>query len=125
LCARGHPLAGEDALGAREISALPYVSLARNASARTLAEQALAASGLTMPEPDLETDDLFQIMNHIKQTDACFAAFGSMARDFGRMSGITRLAYASGLPQIQVRQAIRPELAEDPVIMALAEFLFR
>lgn len=120
-----HPLADEEALGAREIAALPYAALERRNLSRTLTEGALAASGLDMPEAELETDDLYRIMNHLKQSDACFAAFGSMARDFGRMAGIGRLAYASGLPQIQVRQAIRPALANDPAIMALAEFLFR
>lgn len=120
-----HPLAAEEALGAREISSLPYVALGRNTLARTLAEEALVTSGLIMPQPELETDDLYEIMNHIRKTDACFAAFGPMARDFGKMSGIARLAYASGLPQIQVRQAIRPALGEDPATMALAEFLFR
>ncbi len=120
-----HPLAAEEALGAREISALPYVALDKNNLTRALTESALAASGLVMPQPELETDDLYRIMNHLKRSDTCFAAFGPMARDFGKMGGIARLAYASGLPQIQVRQAIRPALAEDPAIMALAEFLFR
>lgn len=120
-----HPLANEEALGAREIGALPYLALGPGSLARNLTEEALAASGLLMPAPALETDDLYEIMNTLKRSDACFAAFGPMARDFGRMSGMARLAYASGLPQIQVRQAIRPALAEDPAIMALAEFLFR
>lgn len=120
-----HPLASEEALGAREISTLPYVALGRNNLSRGLTESALEASGLVMPPPEMETDDLYRIMNTLKNTDACFAAFGPMARDFGKMGGIARLAYASGLPQIQVRQAIRPALAEDPAIMALAEFLFR
>ena len=120
-----HPLAREEALGAREISTLPCVALGKNNLSRALTESALEASGLVMPPPELETDDLYRIMNMLKNTDACFAAFGPMARDFGKMGGIARLAYASGLPQIQVRQAIRPALAEDPAIMALAEFLFR
>lgn len=121
----GHPLAGEEALGAREIAALPYAALGPGNMARTLAEEALADSGLAMPYPELETDDLYRIMSHLQQSDACFAAFGPVARDFGRMRGIERLAYASGLPQVQVRQAIRPALAEDAAILALAEFLFR
>lgn len=120
-----HPLAAEEALGAREIAALPYAALKPGNLARTLAEQALGESGLDMPAPELETDDLYAIMKHLKMSDACFPAFGPMARDFGKMRGIERLAYASGLPQVQVRQAIRPALANDPAVQALAEFLFR
>mgnify|MGYP006077450527 CR=1 FL=1 len=120
-----HPLAAEEALGAREIAALPYTALKPGNLARVLAEEALAASGLDMPAPELETDDLYAIMKHLKESEACFPAFGPMARDFGKMRGIERLAYASGLPQVQVRQAIRPALANDPAVQALAEFLFR
>ena len=120
-----HPLAAEEALGAREIAALPYAALGQGNLSRVLAEQALAESGPLMPAPELETDDLYRLMRHVQQGTACFPAFGAMAKDFGRMKGIARLAYASGLPQIQVRQAIRPALAQDPAVQALAEFLFR
>lgn len=120
-----HPLAAEEALGAREIAALPYAALKPGNLARTLAEQALSESGLDMPAPELETDDLYAIMKHLKMSEACFPAFGPMARDIGKMREIERLAYASGLPQVQVRQAIRPALANDPAVQALAEFLFR
>lgn len=120
-----HPLAAEEALGAREIAALPYAALKPGNLARVLAEESLAESGLALPAPELETDDLYAIMKHLKESNACFPAFGPMARDFGKMRGIERLAYASGLPQIQVRQAIRPALAQDPAVQALAEFLFR
>ncbi len=120
-----HPLAAEEALGAREIAALPYAALGHGNLSRLLAEEALRDSGLALPAPELETDDLYAIMKHLKEGTACFPAFGPMARDFGKMRGIARLAYASGLPQIQVRQAIRPALAQDPAVQALAEFLFR
>ncbi|RXR30010.1 LysR family transcriptional regulator [Sphingobium fluviale] len=120
-----HPLAAEEALGAREIAALPYAALKPGNLSRLLAEQALSESGLALPAPELETDDLYAIMKHLKEGTACFPAFGPMARDFGKMRGIERLAYASGLPQVQVRQAIRPALAQDPAVQALAEFLFR
>ncbi|MDQ4419956.1 LysR substrate-binding domain-containing protein [Sphingobium sp. DEHP117] len=120
-----HPLAAEEALGAREIAALPYAALGHGNLSRMLAEEALRDSGLALPAPELETDDLYAIMKHLKEGTACFPAFGPMARDFGKMRGIARLAYASGLPQIQVRQAIRPALAQDPAVQALAEFLFR
>lgn len=121
----GHPLARADAVLADDLAGFPYVALSPGNIARRLAEEALAQGGLETGEPALETDDLYAILKYVESNPAYFAAFGPSARDFGRMGGITRLAYAQGLPQIQVRQAVRPERLDDPAILALSEFLFR
>ena len=120
-----HPLARNTGLGAEDLEDVPYIALAPENIARILAEQALAQKGLTVGEPVLETDDLYQIMKHLEAGDSYFATFGSVARDLGKMSGIARLSYSQGLPQVQVRQAVREDLEENPAVLALAEFLFR
>tara|TARA_R110000782_G_scaffold78293_1_gene155809 strand:+ start:4300 stop:5331 length:1032 start_codon:yes stop_codon:yes gene_type:complete len=122
---KDYALAHLDSAMAEDLANIPYVALAPGNSARILAEQALAAAGLRVGKPVLETDDLYQIMKHVVAEGSYFAAFGPLARDFGKMGGIARLAYAQGLPQVHVRQAVRPDLADDPAVLALAEFLFR
>lgn len=125
FASKDHPLTRKEAVMADDLAPLRYVALAPGNSARTLAEQALAEGGLVVGDPDLETDNLYQIMQYVESNSAYFPAFGPMARDFGRMSGIRRLAFAQNLPQIEVRQAVRPERSNDAAILALSEFLFR
>lgn len=125
FASKDHPLARKDSILAEDLAALRYVALAPGNSARNLAERALAEAGLVVGVPEVETDNLYQIMQYVESNSAYFAAFGPMARDFGRMSGIRRLAFAQSLPQIEVRQAVRPDRSDDPAILALSEFLFR
>lgn len=121
----GHPLAGKDGITAADLADIPYVALAPGNLARALTEEALARNGLHVGPALMEADNLYEIMKQVQSRPCYFAAFGPMARDFGKMSGIVRLPWAQGLPQIQVRQAVRDDLADDPAIVALAEFLFR
>jgi hypothetical protein len=72
----------------------------------------------------LETDNLFDIMTILREGAGCFAAFGPLARDLGRMTGIRRLALERPLPAIEVRQALRAQPETNPAAVALAEFLF-
>ncbi|MPT49059.1 MAG: LysR family transcriptional regulator [Sphingobium sp.] len=121
----GHPLTKIQAAMADDLTAFPYIALAPGNPARILAEEALARNGLTTGPAIIETDDLYDIMRQVQEKPCYFAAFGPMARDFGKMRGISRIAYAQGLPQVQVRQAVRGDLAHDPAVLALSEFLFR
>jgi len=121
----GHPLAKKDSAMAEDLAATPYIALTRGNLARTLTEEALAREGLAVGPAISETDNLYDIMKQVQTSPCYFAAFGPMARDFGKMPGIVRIAWAQGLPQVQVRQAVRGEVADDPAVMALAEFLFR
>lgn len=125
FASKDHPLARKDAVFADDLAPLRHVALAPGNPARILVEQALAQAGVEAGNPEIETDDLYRIMQYVESNSAYFAAFGPMARDFGRMSGIRRLAFAQSLPQIEVRQAVRPERSEDAAILALSEFLFR
>lgn len=125
FASKDHPLARKDSVFAEDLAPLRRAALAQGNSARTLVEQAMAQAGLEVGTPAVETDDLYRIMQYVESNSAYFAAFGPMARDFGRMSGIRRLAFAQSLPQIEVRQAVRPERREDTAILALSEFLFR
>ena len=121
----GNALADRDAVAADDLAALDYAALASGNIARVLTERALAEGGLTLGPPVLETDDLYRLMRFIEENHAYCAAFGPTARDVGRMGGIRRLSYAQGLPQIQVRQAVRADRIDDPAVLALSEFLFR
>lgn len=123
--AKDHPLAHKDAAQAEDLAHTPYVALASGNMARSHAEEALARCGLAVGPALLETDNLYEIMKQVQNHPCYFAAFGSMARDFGKMPGIARLNFSQGLPQVQVRQAVRPDLSNDPALLALAEFLFR
>jgi|GEM_PF-515722 len=122
---RERKLAKLDSAMAEDLSSIPYVALAPDNITRTLAEATLAQHGFQVGEPVLETDNLYDIMKYLLKNESYFLAFGAMARDFGKMGGIARIAYAQGLPQVHVRQAVRPDLAKDPAVLALAEFLFR
>jgi DNA-binding transcriptional LysR family regulator len=118
-------LARSDVAVADDLREAAYVALAPGNLSRGIAESVLARNGLAVPKPALETDDLYKIMKFLETEEAYFAAFGTLARDFGKMSAISRLAYGQGLPQVEVRQAISPKLRHDPAVLALAEFLFR
>ena len=122
---KDHPLAQRDAAPAEDLAAVPYVALSAGNMARLFAEEALARCGLEVGPAVLETDNLYEIMKYMQSHPCYFATFGSMARDFGKMPGISRLGFAQGLPQVQVRQAVRPDLRNDSALLALAEFLFR
>ncbi len=125
FASKDHPLARKEVVLTDDLAPLRYVTLAPGNSTRTLVEQALAQTGIEVGTPEIETDNLYQIMQYVESNSAYFAAFGPMARDFGRMSGIRRLAFAENLPQIEVRQAVRVERSDDAAILALSEFLFR
>ncbi len=122
---KDHPLASKDVVMAEDITPLSHIALMPGNIARDLSQRALAQSGLETGAPVAETDNLYEIMKYIEANNAYFATFGPTARDFGKMSGIRRLAYAQALPQVQVHQAVRPALKDDPAVLALAEFLFR
>lgn len=118
-------LARQDTAVAQDLKGAGYVALAPGNLSRGLVESVLERNGLAVPEPVLETDDLYKIMKFLEAEEAYFAAFGTLARDFGKMSAISRLAYGQGLPQVEVRQAVSPRMRQDPAVLALAEFLFR
>ncbi|MGD9811553.1 MAG: LysR family transcriptional regulator [Sphingobium sp.] len=122
---RDHPLAERESVTEADVATLSYAALSPSNVARRLTEQALRANGLETGEPVLESDNLYEVMKYVESNDAWFPAFGPMARDFGKMGGIRRLAFEHTLPQIDVRQAMRKEICDDPAALALAEFLFR
>lgn len=123
--AADHPLAAQDTVLADDLADVPLVALAPDNMMRHLAEAALARAGLDVSDAAFESDNLYDIMKAVRAGRGYFAAFGPVARDFGKTEGIARLAYAQGLPQVEVRQAVRPDMADNPEVSALAEFLFR
>ncbi|UZW54993.1 LysR family transcriptional regulator [Sphingobium sp. JS3065] len=117
----GHPLARRDSVAMTELAALPTLAMEPRNGLRLIIDEALMRGGVRLGDPVLETDNLFDIMTILREGAGCFAAFGPLARDLGRMTGIRRIALERPLPAIEVRQAIRPQ---SPAAAALAEFLF-
>lgn len=120
-----HPLAGLDLVHLSDLANVDAVGLDPRSGLRRIVEQALEKAGLPQRAPALESDNLFDIMTAVREGAGYFAAFGPLARDFGRMPGIKRVPLATSLPQIEVRQAVRAAMADDPVVSTLAEYLCR
>ena len=117
-----HPLARRDSVATTELAAIPTLAMEPRNSLRRIIDEALLRSGIRLGDPVLETDNLFDIMTILREGAGCFAAFGPLARDLGRMTGIRRIALEQPLPAIEVRQAVRSE--SPAAAAALAEFLF-
>lgn len=120
-----HPLARREIVTSADLAITPYLTMEPDNGLRRIIDQALTQGGVELGAPALETDNLFDIVTILREGAGYFAAFGPLARDLGRMAGIRRLALESTLPTIQVRQAIRNDTAPNPVVEALAEYLFR
>lgn len=118
-----HPLARRESVSPDELAITPMLAMEPANALRRIMEEALGREGIMLGAPVIETDNMFDIMTILREGAGCFAAFGPMARDLGRMSGIRRLALERPLPAIEVRQAIRPH-AENSPVPALADYLF-
>lgn len=117
-----HPLARRDSVPLQDLAITPTLAMDAHNGLRRIIDEAMARGGVEMGAPVLETDNLFDIMTILREGAGCFAAFGPLARDLGRMGGIKRLALERPLPAIEVRQAVHPK--GKPVASALADFLF-
>ena len=117
-----HPLARRDSVATAELAMIPTLAMEPRNGLRRIIDEALLRGGVRLGDPVLETDNLFDIMTILREGAGCFAAFGPLARDLGRMSGIKRIALERPLPGIEVRQALGTE--SPPAAAALAEFLF-
>ncbi|MES2175124.1 MAG: LysR family transcriptional regulator [Pseudomonadota bacterium] len=120
----GHPLARADSVSRDDLSMTPMLSLETRSGMRDIIDAALAKGRVRNVMPLLESDNMFEIIAALRDGAGCFAAFGTLARDLGRMSGIKRLALDMPLPAVEIRQAVAPRAAEKPAVEALAEFLF-
>lgn len=119
-----HPLARQDSVRPTDLAITPMLTMEPRNALRRIVDQAFARNGISTGDPVIETDNMFDIMTILREGAGCFAAFGPLARDLGRMPGIRRLALDRPLPAIEVRQAIRPDAAGNAPVSALAEFLF-
>ncbi|WP_176591967.1 LysR family transcriptional regulator [Sphingobium sp. EM0848] len=117
-----HPLARRDSVAPEELAIMPTLAMEQRNGLRRIIDEALAKGGIRLGDPVLETDNLFDIMTILREGAGCFAAFGSLARDLGRMAGIRRVALERPLPAVEVRQAVNPQ--SPAAAAALAEFLF-
>lgn len=119
-----HPLARQDSVRPGDLEITPMLAMEPHNALRRIIDEALARDGVSTGAPVIETDNMFDIMTILREGAGCFAAFGPLARDLGRMSGIRRLALERPLPAIEVRQAIAPQGSENSAAVALAEYLF-
>ena len=117
-----HPLARSESVAMAELADMPTLAMEPRNGLRLIIDEALMRGGVRLGNPVLETDNLFDIMTILREGAGCFAAFGPLARDLGRMTGIKRIALERPLPAIEVRQAVRPQ--SPAAAAALAEFLF-
>lgn len=120
----GHALARADSVSRDDLALTPMLSLETRNGIRDVIEAALAKGRMRNMMPLLESDNMFEIIAALRDGAGCFAAFGTLARDIGRMGGIQRLAIDIPLPAIEIRQAIAPRSTDKPAVEALAEFLF-
>lgn len=119
-----HALARSDAVSREMLALTPLLAMEPQNGIRRIVDAALARGRVRFGPPLLESDNMFEIMTALRQGAGCFAAFGPLARDLGRMSGIRRLALEVPLPAVEIRQAVGPHAAQTPAVEALAEFLF-
>ena len=119
-----HPLARRDIVTPDDLVISPTLAMEPQNGLRRIIDDALARDGIRMGAPVLETDNMFDIMTILREGAGCFAAFGPLARDLGRMNGIRRLPLERPLPSIEVRQAVHPRADPDSPAHALAEYLF-
>ncbi|MDX3900378.1 MAG: LysR family transcriptional regulator [Sphingobium sp.] len=120
-----HELASRDLVHLSDLDALAPVTMDAQSGIRAIVEQALVKAGLTPRAPALESDNLFDVVSAVRDGAGYFAGFGPLARDFGRMPGVRRVPLADPLPAVEVRQAVRADVADDPIVSTLAEYLFR
>ncbi len=119
-----HPLAPKDSVSAQDLATLPMLMMERSNPLRRIIDGALAREGIRIGDPVLETDNMFDIMTILREGAGCFAAFGPLARDLGRLGGIRRLALERSLPVVEVRQATGTRAANGSAATALADYLF-
>lgn len=120
-----HPLAQQDSVTVEDLIRVRPLLLGSRNGLRPILDNAMRRGGIDLWQPAMETDNLFDIMTAVREGAGYFAAFGPLARDFGKMDGIKRLPFVDPLPPIEVRQVVREEMRDDPVVASLAEYLFR
>ncbi len=120
-----HDLSSRDLVHLSDLEALAPVTMGTQSGISAIVEQALVRAGLTPRAPALESDNLLDVVSAVREGSGYFAGFGPLARDFGRMPGVRRVPLADPLPAIEVRQAVRAAVADDPIVSTLAEYLFR
>lgn len=119
-----HPLSRQESVRPADLANTPMLAMDRRNPLRHIVEEALASEGVALGPAMLESDNMFDIMTLLREGAGCFAAFGPLARDLGRMSGIRRLSLERPLAAVEIRQATRPDAGADTAVAALAEFLF-
>jgi len=120
-----HPLAQREEVSGDDLMAVRAILLGPRNGLRPILDNALRRGGVDLWHPVLESDDINEIVEAVRDNKGFFGAFGPLARDFGKTAGVRRIPFIDPLPPIEVRQAVRPEMADDAIVATLAEYLFR
>lgn len=120
-----HPLASLDVVMQTDLEQAAPAMLMPGNAVRALIDEALESARVTAMVPVIETDNPYDIMVSVRKGAGYFAAFGPLARDFGKTAGVKRLPLGFPLPAIEVRQAVAQISRSDSQITTLSEYLFR
>lgn len=119
-----HPLARAETVNREALAITPALALEPSGGLWQVTDAALARGRASLGPVLLESDDMAAIVAALRAGVGCFPAFGPLARDLGRMPGVSRLALDMPLPGIEVRQAIGLQAKQKVAVEALADFLF-
>jgi DNA-binding transcriptional LysR family regulator len=119
-----HPLAQQDSVDRNALAAVPRIALEAGNGVRAITDAALRRARADLGTAVVESDNMTDILTALRAGRGLFAAFGPLARDVGRMTGVRRLALDVPLPSIEIRQAVGATAVDKPAVEALADFLF-
>lgn len=115
---REHELARLPALTPRDLLPFPVIRLGSRNRLRVLIDEAMDQAGLGECGTAVETDDYGRILTALREGAGFACLFESTAAPLLRAGGIARIAF-DGLPDMEVRQAVRKEWRDDPLARAL------
>jgi len=123
-----HPLAARDYVSAQDLVMVSPILPTTGNPNRPLIDAALARAGFGAAPPAIETDDpddqFAALIDPTAGDDAAFLPlFGAAARAFAGSDAVVRLRFGSYLAAIDVRCAVRPGIASDPLVAALRQSL--
>jgi DNA-binding transcriptional LysR family regulator len=121
--AREHPLAGRDVIGRDDAMLMPLLTLAPGNRLRPLVDACLSAAGLGGLRIAAESDDYGLLTELARDGEGILPLFGPTAARIGATPGLRRLPYVDPIPAVEVRRAVHPRLADDPVVGALSDTL--
>jgi DNA-binding transcriptional LysR family regulator len=120
-----HPLARRGTISRSDLLATPAVHLPRNSPLRDLIDRAMSQAGLAGGHIALETDDYGLILTSVHRGLGYVCMFQAAENEVGQTSGLKRLVLEADLPNVNVREAIRPDWRTDGGLVEVVGILRR